>query len=149
MKLRLATGALAATCSVFLLGACGSGGQSAGSPSSTSKSSASSSSTAGNSSSAPASSSSTAAAAKPAAAEEITIEGFDYKVPTSVKAGAKITITNKDGASHTVTSDTGGLFDAVVKGGGTTTTMTAPMKPGKYPFHCTYHGSMHGVLVVT
>jgi len=80
---------------------------------------------------------------------QITIKSFDYKVPTSVKAGAKITITNKDGASHTVTSDTGGLFDAVVKGGGGAATMTAPMKPGKYPFHCTYHGSMHGVLVVT
>lgn len=75
------------------------------------------------------------------------IKDFDYTMPTTVKAGSKITVTNKDGASHTVTSDTGGLFDAVVKGGATTT-MTAPMKPGKYPFHCTYHGSMKGVLVV-
>jgi plastocyanin len=27
-------------------------------------------------------------------------------------------------------------------------TFTAPNKPGTYPFHCTYHSNMHGVLVV-
>lgn len=80
---------------------------------------------------------------------QITIKNFDYQVPTSVKPGAKLTITDKDGVSHTVTSDKAGLFNAVIDGGGGTATMTAPTTPGKYPFHCKYHGNMHGVLVVS
>lgn len=70
-------------------------------------------------------------------------------MPVNVKAGAKITITNSDGASHTVTSDQGGAFDVKVDGGGGSATMTAPTKPGKYPFHCTFHANMVGVLVVS
>lgn len=66
-----------------------------------------------------------------------------------MKPGAKITITDTDGISHTVTSDQAGLFDATVTGGGGSATMTAPTKPGTYPFHCTYHANMHGVLVVS
>ena len=54
-----------------------------------------------------------------------------------------------DGASHTVTSDQGGVFDVKADGGGGTVTLTAPTKPGTYPFHCTYHANMHGVLVVS
>jgi plastocyanin len=27
-------------------------------------------------------------------------------------------------------------------------TIIAPMKPGSYAFHCTYHSNMHGMLVV-
>ncbi|MEO6998537.1 MAG: cupredoxin domain-containing protein [Terracoccus sp.] len=79
----------------------------------------------------------------------MTIKDFAYQVPASVKPGAKITITDTDGISHTVTSDQAGLFDATVTGGGGSATMTAPTKPGTYPFHCTYHANMHGVLVVS
>jgi plastocyanin len=32
---------------------------------------------------------------------------------------------------------------------GKTATFTAPTTPGSYPFHCEYHRTMHGVLVVT
>ncbi len=66
-----------------------------------------------------------------------------------MKPGAKITITNADGISHTVTSDEAGLFDGAITGGGGSGTITAPTKPGRYPFHCKYHANMHGVLVVS
>jgi plastocyanin len=39
------------------------------------------------------------------------------------------------------------LFDADINGNGQTT-FTAPAKPGSYPYHCEYHGSMHGTLIV-
>jgi plastocyanin len=54
---------------------------------------------------------------------------------------------NMDGENHTVTADSGNAFD-VKATAGTTVTFTAPSKPGTYPFHCTYHSNMHGVLVV-
>jgi plastocyanin len=34
-----------------------------------------------------------------------------------------------------------------VKGNGTTT-FTAPIKPGTYPYHCNFHGNMKGTLTV-
>lgn len=77
----------------------------------------------------------------------ITIKDFGYTVPSSVEPGAKITVKDADSTSHTVTSDDGNAFDAEVPGGGSVT-FTAPTKPGSYPFHCTYHSNMHGVLVV-
>jgi plastocyanin len=52
-----------------------------------------------------------------------------------------------DGEAHTVTADSAKAFDVKV-GAGSVTTFTAPTTPGSYPFHCTYHGNMHGVLIV-
>jgi plastocyanin len=75
------------------------------------------------------------------------IKDFDYQVPDSVSPGATVTVMNMDGEAHTVTADEGDAFDAQVTGDATGT-FTAPMEPGSYPFHCTYHGNMHGVLVV-
>jgi plastocyanin len=93
--------------------------------------------------------SSTAAAAQPsAAAAVITINKFAYSVPSSVRPGATVTVLNKDGEAHTVTADSGEAFDDKASPGASTS-FTAPMKPGSYPFHCTYHSNMHGVLVVT
>ena len=40
-----------------------------------------------------------------------------------------------------------GAFDVVVPPG-RSRTFTAPTSSGPYPYHCTYHGNMHGVLVV-
>jgi len=77
----------------------------------------------------------------------ITIDKFAYSLPASVSPGAKITVQNKDGENHTVTADSGGAFDAKAEASASIT-FTAPMKPGSYPFHCTYHSNMHGVLVV-
>jgi plastocyanin len=94
--------------------------------------------------SAPASASSSAPA--PAAAATITIDGFKY-TDVTVPAGAQITVVNNDSAEHTVTSDTSGAFNVEVEGKHKAT-FTAPTQPGTYPFHCTYHPSMHGTLTV-
>ncbi|MFQ4150170.1 cupredoxin domain-containing protein [Arthrobacter sp. LAPM80] len=76
----------------------------------------------------------------------IHIESFAYTGPDSVPAGATISVMNMDAQAHTVTADDGS-FDVVVKPG-SNVTFTAPKKPGAYTYHCTYHSSMHGTLVV-
>jgi plastocyanin len=102
----------------------------------------------------PAASASVSAAASPhasgmaASAPMIHIRKFAYMAPMSVGPGAKVGVMNMDGEAHTVTSDTPGAFD-VKADPGMTTTFTAPTTPGRYPFHCTYHSTMHGVLIVS
>lgn len=81
-----------------------------------------------------------------AAEATIHIKSFAYTGPDSVPAGATVTVMNMDTAAHTLTADDGS-FDAVVKAG-TSTTFTAPAKPGTYTYHCTYHSNMHGTLTV-
>ena len=60
--------------------------------------------------------------------------------------GAQIIIKNGDSQAHTVTSKTGG-FDVKVDPDGTAR-LTAPSKPGRYPFVCSFHGNMTSKLVV-
>lgn len=83
----------------------------------------------------------------PAAAAMIMIEKFKYAVPASVKPGAMVSVMNMDSEAHTVTADKGKTFDDKATPG-KVTTFKAPMTPGSYAFHCTYHSNMHGVLVV-
>ena len=75
-----------------------------------------------------------------------TVAGYAFPA-LSVAPGAVITLVDGDAEAHTVTSDVGtfdsGTFDGTAPG-----SLTAPTKPGRYPFHCTVHPSMHGVLVV-
>jgi plastocyanin len=85
--------------------------------------------------------------ARPAAAM-ITIKDFAFQGPSSVKPGAELMVMNSDAETHSVTSDTSGLFDVTVEAGATAK-LTAPTKPGSYPYHCAYHATMHGTLVVT
>jgi plastocyanin len=95
-----------------------------------------------------ASGSSSAAASQPATPPAvITIDKFAYAVPVSVSPGAMVTVVNKDSEAHTVTADSGGAFDDKATAGASTR-FQAPSQPGSYPFHCTYHSNMHGVLVV-
>lgn len=78
----------------------------------------------------------------------LSIKNFKYLVPASVRPGAKITVKNEDAENHTVTSATPGAFDVTATAGGKTVTFTAPTKPGRYPFTCTFHSNMTGTLVV-
>jgi plastocyanin len=126
---------LAGLCAVTLV-ACGSSG------SSSSSGSASSSGTTAASASSVGSSSSDAGST----ASTITIQDFNFTTPASVSPSATITVDNKDGTAHTVTSDDRHTFDDAASPG--TSTFTAPTKPGSYPFHCNIHPSMHGTLVV-
>jgi plastocyanin len=123
---RLLTGGIAAVCAVLLavLVSCGTSGTS--------------------------SSSGTAAAVTSASgtsgAAVITIQDFTFTTPESVAPGATVTVRNQDSTAHTVTADSGKAFDDAAPPG--TSTFTAPAQPGSYPFHCSIHLEMHGVLVV-
>ena len=81
-----------------------------------------------------------------AAAATITIDNFKF-TDVTVPPSAQVTVVNNDSAEHSVTSDTAGAFDVEVEGK-KQVTFTAPTQPGTYPFHCTYHPSMHGTLTV-
>ena len=77
------------------------------------------------------------------------IQSFAYNpTPLTVAPGAKIEVRNLDGVLHTVTSDMKGLFLADDVKKGTPVTFTAPKTAGTYTFHCQYHASMHGTLIV-
>ena len=82
-----------------------------------------------------------------ASAATITIANMSFGDAITVPPGATITIKNDDSAEHSVTSDTAGKFDVEVEGT-EQGTLTAPTEPGEYAFHCTYHPSMHGTLIV-
>lgn len=79
----------------------------------------------------------------------IVISGFAYSGTLTVRAGQKVTVTNRDSAPHTVTDKTGGTFDSGTIAPGGTGSFTAPSKPGTYTFGCSIHPSMRGTLVVT
>ena len=97
-----------------------------------------------------ATSTSPAATSVASSGNALTISGFSYSpTPLSVAPGATVTVTNKDSADHTVTSDTSGVFSLDDPAGGSPVTFTAPKTPGTYRFHCAIHPYMHGTLVVT
>ena len=125
------------------LTACGGSGATSDAGASTSSGGAAASGTAG--STAPSESS---GSSEPAAAAVITIVDFAFATPASIPAGATVTVTNKDSTAHTVTATGKGGFDVTIQGGASET-FTAPDAPGSYPFVCTFHGNMSGVLTVT
>jgi plastocyanin len=92
-------------------------------------------------------SSSSAAGSMAATATKIMIQDFKYATPASVSPGATVSVMNMDAEAHTVTSDKGGTF-AVPVPPGKTVTFTAPATAGSFDFHCDYHSTMHGTLVV-
>jgi plastocyanin len=86
-------------------------------------------------------------AAPPAAGSTISITDMKFTSPAAVTPGAKVTVTNADAVEHTVTADSGNAFNVEVDEKGTAT-FTAPSKPGPYAFHCNYHPTMRGQLIV-
>jgi plastocyanin len=83
----------------------------------------------------------------PAAAGTITITNFVFSGPLTVPAGATVAVTNTDSVDHTVTSDGLSQFN-VQAPAGQTVMFQAPSAPGSYPFHCSIHPQMHGMLIV-
>jgi len=82
-----------------------------------------------------------------AAAPKLTIKSFTFLPATvTVKAGTTVRWKNVDSTNHTVTADKGG-FDLgnVDKGASKSVRLS---KPGVYAYHCNYHPSMHGRIVV-
>ncbi|WP_079124921.1 cupredoxin domain-containing protein [Streptomyces lushanensis] len=81
--------------------------------------------------------------------DEVTIDDFAFMPETlTVAPGARITVTNKDNSAHTVTATSGRAFDSGTVDAGRTVTFTAPAKAGVYPYICTIHPFMKGVLTV-
>lgn len=80
---------------------------------------------------------------------EVEIKGMKFDPPTiKVKAGETVVWTNKDDRDHTVVADDGKSF----KSGNIKRDATFEQKftkPGKYPYSCSYHPRMKGVVVVT
>ena len=78
-----------------------------------------------------------------------TIQNFQFSPSTlTVKKGTKVTWTNNDGASHTVTADQGSGPASSPLGQGDTYSYTFNTV-GTFNYHCSIHPSMHGSVVVT
>jgi plastocyanin len=91
-----------------------------------------------------------AGATQPASGPTITISNFGYTGALTVTPGATVTVVNRDSVAHTLTDKQTHAFDTGnIAGSGGTGTFTAPTKPGSYPFGCTYHPEMSGVLTVS
>ncbi|WP_406448047.1 cupredoxin domain-containing protein [Streptomyces sp. NBC_00876] len=117
--------AVSAVCVAALTGCSGGGGGSSPSPSPSS------------------------ASPSPRGGALITIKDFAFHPASlTVAAGTKITVTNKDAATHTVTATGDKAFDTGQVKSGQTVTFTAPARPGSYPYICTIHPTMNGTLTV-
>ena len=95
---------------------------------------------------APASTAATTTAATTASAA--TIQGFSFQ-PGVLKAkpGAKVTWTNRDAVTHTVTADNGSFASGNLQPGRSFSfTFT---RAGTFAYHCSIHPSMHGSVIVT
>lgn len=80
---------------------------------------------------------------------KITIDNFKFSPATlTVAPGTKITVTNKDSTTHTLTAITGKAWNTGDIAAGKTVTFTAPKKPGTYQYMCTIHPFMKGSLTV-
>lgn len=85
--------------------------------------------------------------AAPAGDNTISIEGFAFSGVSEIAAGTTVTITNNDGASHTLSADDGS-FDAGTIGPGESIEFTFTTA-GEFTYHCNIHPSMTGKIVVT
>ena len=96
---------------------------------------------------APADDAATAPADAGAAPVAVSIADFAFAAPATVAPGAVLTVTNLDGAPHTLTADDGS-FDTGTLGQGDAVGVTAPTAAGTYSFFCEIHPSMTGSVTV-
>ena len=89
----------------------------------------------------------------PARSEQgVTVQTFQFKpTPVEVPAGTKVSFTNQDDITHTITSGSpdspDGRFSHRLEGKGSTATIELG-KPGVYPYFCERHRSMRGEIRV-
>ena len=75
----------------------------------------------------------------------LSIENFVFKPETlQVAPGTRVDVRNKDGVVHTVTADDKS-FDTGDVNGGQSGSVTVP-KAGRFPFKCSIHTYMRGVI---
>ncbi|MGH3848715.1 MAG: cupredoxin domain-containing protein, partial [Pseudonocardiaceae bacterium] len=80
------------------------------------------------------------------AANTVVIKNFAFApAALTVAPGTKITVLNQDHTPHTLTAKDKS-FDTGNIAGGQRGEITAPSKPGKYPYVCTIHQYMTGTL---
>jgi plastocyanin len=82
----------------------------------------------------------------------VTVQTFQFKpTPVVVPAGTKVSFTNQDDITHTVTSGTpdspDGRFRHRLEGKGSTASVELG-KSGVYPYFCERHRSMRGEIRV-
>ncbi len=85
-------------------------------------------------------------------ASQVGVRVFQFRPgQLEVKAGTRVTWTNQDDITHTVTSGTleqrDGRFDQRLDGKGAVTTVELTI-PGVYPYFCDKHPSMRGEIRV-
>jgi plastocyanin len=78
----------------------------------------------------------------------IKIDNFAFSPNTLTVSGGRVTVSNADSTTHTVTADDGHGFDTGPVSPGSSSPLTVT-KPGRYAYHCSIHPDMHGTLVVT
>lgn len=78
----------------------------------------------------------------------ITIKNFSFNPPTlTVKTGTKVTWVNNDSVTHTVTADSGNLFDSKTLSPGQSFSFIF-IDIGSANYLCTIHPTMEGEVVV-
>jgi amicyanin len=78
----------------------------------------------------------------------ITIENSKFSMPEmTIAIGTTVTWTNKESASHTVTSDDGSYLNSPTLTNGQTYIKTFD-KEGTYEYYCEYHPTMKGKIIV-
>lgn len=78
---------------------------------------------------------------------QVKIKDYDFEPSkTQIKAGDAVTWTNEDSAGHPIVADDG-QFQSGPLGSGKTYTYKFE-KPGTYPYHCSAHPSMKGIIEV-
>ena len=76
------------------------------------------------------------------------IHGSAYDpASVTVDKGDHVHFENHDSFKHSITADTGGAFDADVEGGAEAN-VEFP-NAGTFAYHCKYHPSMHGTVIVS
>jgi len=79
----------------------------------------------------------------------VTISGFAFSPASiTVPVGTAVTWTNKDSATHTVTSDDGKTFDSGNVANGATYSFIFTTA-GTFAYHCAIHSSMKATVIVT
>ena len=82
-----------------------------------------------------------------AAVNSITIADFAFSGVTEIAVGTTIVVTNTDATPHTWTADDG-AFDSGALSEGDTFEFTFT-EAGEFAYHCNFHPSMTGTIVVT
>ncbi|TEW64742.1 amidase [Mucilaginibacter phyllosphaerae] len=87
-------------------------------------------------------------ATPPAASVSVEIKNFAFSASSvSIKKGGTVTWTNADSTPHTVT-DNAGSFDS--NSMATSATYSRKFETaGTYTYHCNFHSSMTGTVVVS